>query len=171
MEIEIGPNPDVETAWAIREEDKPEDLSDPALTNSFEEELDDVTEGLVIPYEISDSDEESDRVNTELWAAAEANILANGEHIGDVTIRDDTDEEIVILETEMFNDYTVERRSLYADTNIERLAEIQADPDQFDFSENDFSNDRIEIPFSQINDGDAGDGEEIFLALHGVVEL
>lgn len=156
--IEVGSG---ESAWTILV-----DNDEPDPTKNRLNELEGMRTnrwGWYMPYTIDGS------ADAEFWAGAGGNDLDAGIFVGNVEIKVVDDD--LVVEIEMVDAALLESH-LYVDTDTERLVDDNASPGQFDYDDGDpeFDEGIFTIPFEDIQDG-LEQGNELILALHGVVEV
>ena len=155
-----------DTAWAILKDD----IDDPGSedTDNRLNQLTGVGQnrwGWFMPYDIS-----SGEVEAEFHAGAGLNRI-NGTYVSDVTIDSDGENLTVDIEDLEFTDELSETH-LYVDTTTEGIP--PAAPGRFTYNDgsNEFDTDETKytIPLDDIGEDGVGENDEVFLALHGVVD-
>lgn len=152
MEIEVGPRPDDETAWAVdRDNERPLN------------ELDDITKwGWYIEYDVSEYDDERP-LEAEFWAGAGGNDFDAGHKIGRVDIWDDGETLSVKIEI-TDDDWELVNSHLYVDRDTDRLNDVGAAPGRLNHEDPDGSYE-IDLEEEGLDEED-----KLIIAVHGVVE-
>ena len=154
-----------ESAWALIDEDG--DGTDPSRNQL--NDLDGIQKwGWYMPYDIG-----SGSTDVEFWTGAAQNDLDKGTFVGtvDIDTADDIDTggDILTIELEMEDGFSVRKSHLYVDTALDRLSDVGAAPGKLGYDSTDAvydaSEERYEIPLDDV----APDKEAVYIALHGEV--